>query len=131
MELAIGIPVGTDGKDAALYRLNGDRAEKVEAEKLSKTLKTTVDSLGYFAVIGKNDESVVPDLPVDPQTIKLNKEKVTCVCKEVVPCLKRNRNKKSVKKSLPCWFGSWRSWVPAKGCSHCPCCFLLCPPPSM
>lgn len=76
MELAIGIPVGTDGKDAALYRLNGDRAEKVEAEKLSKTLKTTVDSLGYFAVIGKNDESVVPDLPVDPQTIKLNKEKV-------------------------------------------------------
>ena len=62
--------------DAALYRLNGDRAEKVEAEKLSKTLKTTVDSLGYFAVIGKNDESVVPDLPVDPQTIKLNKEKV-------------------------------------------------------
>lgn len=73
VELSVGIPTGILTKGAALYHLENKKAVNTNATNVSKTLKTTVSSLGYFAVIGDEDTSVVPTGPVAAESITLNK----------------------------------------------------------
>lgn len=77
MDLAVGIPSGILNKNAGLYRLDGDKVVNTNASVVSKTLKTTVSSLGYFAVIGDKDASANPSTPAEPESITLNKTSAT------------------------------------------------------
>lgn len=77
MELAVGVPTGIKSQGAALYRMQNGEAVNTKASVVSKTLKTTVDSLGTAAVVGEKDTSVTPDQPVDAESVTLNRNTAT------------------------------------------------------
>ena len=74
VDASIGIPKEMAAKKARLYTWENGKVTDTNADLVSKTLKATIPTPKYLAVIGHKDGSGQSEKPVDPISVTLNKE---------------------------------------------------------